>query len=297
MRHLAILAVLAACGVQAGEELSIAPSAATIEHAPPEPAVAPETDLRISQAPEAAKVCAEREKLDALDLFRRAVAGGEAAERSWRALPEAVRVHALARSMEGGAEGLRRRALAELQAADLTGLDDEAARTAARHALARAAVREPVDEVREGAREAWAEQARLDGKPALEEMAGALDRPNAMEQRRAFQALQAAGGLGVAEVLITRIERRWGAGARNHILVATQRSYIADYDVSGAVFDPVIKSFMTGVVLDSRVLGIEITEYIVELLRGAGAGPDVLRDPRRWAGFIEEARAKQAAGR
>jgi Flp pilus assembly secretin CpaC/tetratricopeptide (TPR) repeat protein len=39
---------------------------------------------------------------------------------------------------------------------------------------------------------------------------------------------------------------------RSHILVAQQRSYIRDYDISGAVFDPVIGNFLTGVVLEVR---------------------------------------------
>jgi type II secretory pathway component GspD/PulD (secretin)/Flp pilus assembly protein TadD len=39
---------------------------------------------------------------------------------------------------------------------------------------------------------------------------------------------------------------------RSHILVAQQRSYIRDYDVAGAVYDPVISSFLTGVVLEVR---------------------------------------------
>ncbi|HYF49479.1 MAG TPA: hypothetical protein VEJ63_08740, partial [Planctomycetota bacterium] len=39
---------------------------------------------------------------------------------------------------------------------------------------------------------------------------------------------------------------------RSHILVAQQRSYIRDYDISGAVFDPVISSFLTGVVLEVK---------------------------------------------
>jgi type II secretory pathway component GspD/PulD (secretin)/Flp pilus assembly protein TadD len=39
---------------------------------------------------------------------------------------------------------------------------------------------------------------------------------------------------------------------RSHILVAQQTSYIADYDISGAVYDPVVRAFMTGVVLEVR---------------------------------------------
>ncbi|MCX7806179.1 MAG: hypothetical protein N3A38_13460, partial [Planctomycetota bacterium] len=37
-----------------------------------------------------------------------------------------------------------------------------------------------------------------------------------------------------------------------HVMVTQQRAYISDYDVSGAVFDPQITSFMTGVVLEVR---------------------------------------------
>ena len=39
---------------------------------------------------------------------------------------------------------------------------------------------------------------------------------------------------------------------RAHILVAQQRSYIKDYDVSGAVYDPVISSYLIGVVLEVK---------------------------------------------
>jgi len=39
---------------------------------------------------------------------------------------------------------------------------------------------------------------------------------------------------------------------RSHVMVVNQRSYIKDYDVAGAVYDPVISSFLTGVVLEVR---------------------------------------------
>ncbi|MFH0939214.1 MAG: hypothetical protein V1899_08035 [Planctomycetota bacterium] len=39
---------------------------------------------------------------------------------------------------------------------------------------------------------------------------------------------------------------------RAHILVAQQRSYIKDYDINSAVYDPVLGAFMTGIVLDIR---------------------------------------------
>ncbi|GMV80094.1 MAG: hypothetical protein AMXMBFR7_12780 [Planctomycetota bacterium] len=49
---------------------------------------------------------------------------------------------------------------------------------------------------------------------------------------------------------------------RAHIMVAQQRSYIADYDVSGAVFDPVIRAFLIGVVLDVKPTVSHDRKYI-----------------------------------
>jgi type II secretory pathway component GspD/PulD (secretin) len=49
---------------------------------------------------------------------------------------------------------------------------------------------------------------------------------------------------------------------RSHIMVAQQRSYIKDYDVSGAVFDPVIGSFLTGVVLEVKPTVSNDKKYI-----------------------------------
>ncbi len=49
---------------------------------------------------------------------------------------------------------------------------------------------------------------------------------------------------------------------RSHILVAQQRSYIKDYDISGAVYDPVVSSFLTGVVLEVRPTVSNDKKYI-----------------------------------
>ena len=54
---------------------------------------------------------------------------------------------------------------------------------------------------------------------------------------------------------------------RAHVLVAQQRSYIKDYDVSGAVYDPVISSFLTGVVLEVRPTVSNDKKYITLELR------------------------------
>ncbi len=39
---------------------------------------------------------------------------------------------------------------------------------------------------------------------------------------------------------------------RSHVMVAQQQSYIRDYDISGAVFDPIIGNFLTGIILDLK---------------------------------------------
>lgn len=54
---------------------------------------------------------------------------------------------------------------------------------------------------------------------------------------------------------------------RAHVLFAQQRAYISDYDVSGAVFDPVIRSFMVGVVLDVQPTVSSDKRYITLTLR------------------------------
>jgi general secretion pathway protein D len=54
---------------------------------------------------------------------------------------------------------------------------------------------------------------------------------------------------------------------RAHVLFAQQRAYIADYDVAGAVFDPVIRSFMVGVVLDVQPTVSSDKRYVTLTLR------------------------------
>lgn len=62
---------------------------------------------------------------------------------------------------------------------------------------------------------------------------------------------------------------------RAHVLVATQRSYIADYDVSGAVYDPVIRSFLVGVVLDLKPTVSYDRKYITMDVRTGTATENV----------------------
>lgn len=73
---------------------------------------------------------------------------------------------------------------------------------------------------------------------------------------------------------------------RAHLLVATQQSYIYDYDVSGDVWDPIIRAMTTGVVLeikptvshDRKYITLDLRPGVAELIRfrqlGTMAGND-----------------------
>ncbi|MCY3023412.1 MAG: hypothetical protein NTW87_30905 [Planctomycetota bacterium] len=58
---------------------------------------------------------------------------------------------------------------------------------------------------------------------------------------------------------------------RAHILAAQQRSYIRDYDVSGAVYDPVLSAFLIGVVLEAKPTVSNDKRYITLDIRAGTA--------------------------
>lgn len=296
----ALLALLLA-SARASETLAIAPAADdAVKPAPQAPqdkvaadekATAPAEDIQIDLTAAGQKRIDDADTRKALELLRKDLDGDQPAHEAWVALDERLRMRALAQAAEGGQEKLRRRAAEELKAAELTGLE-EADRAAVRKALARVTIAENDDAIRADALAAWKKLVAADEPAAVREMAEGLERPNAIEQRRAFGALRAVGGPGVLQVLIRKITKRWGRIGRAHILIAEQRSYIADYDVSGATFDPVIRSFLTGVVLDSEILAVEMSHYVVEQLRAMGARDAQLADPAAWQRFLD---AKAAA--
>ncbi len=225
-----------------------------------------------------------------LDQFRKMAHGNEDGLRAWSGLSAGRRVQVLVLALEGGSEVLRRKAVTELRVAMTAELGEEAYGVAIR-ALAQAAVRERLDEVREQAYRAWQGIARGEGpqaKQAIGEMGKGLDLGNPIEKKRVFDALKEIGGKDVLEVMITKITTTWGQGPRGHIMIAHQRSYIADYDVSGAVFDPVIRSFLVGVVLDNQAMQIKMIRYVIDELRRLGAREAEQADPRLWQAFIEK---------
>lgn len=76
---------------------------------------------------------------------------------------------------------------------------------------------------------------------------------------------------------------------RSHILVANQQSYIYDYDVSGDMFDPVIRALTTGTVLeirptvshDRRYITLELRPGVADFIRfrRIGSTADAQQDP------------------
>ena len=244
--------------------------------------------ISIGQTPARKKREDEWATAAAADLFRLSQGGDPGAKTRWVSLPVERKVVALARVLVSSRKELRHEAIRILADMKDTSLEAATSLNLSR-ALGYAAVKEDDQAMRGTARTAWARLAR-ENDSAVDEMVPALDFKNVMEAGRAFEALKDAGGAGVVEALVTKTTERWGKFARSHILIGTQRSYIADYDVSGAVYDPVIKSYLTGVVLDTQILEVVIETYIVEQLRALGAGADVIRTPKLWKEFVQKKR-------
>jgi len=54
---------------------------------------------------------------------------------------------------------------------------------------------------------------------------------------------------------------------RAHMFIARQQSYVADYDISGDSYDPVIRQFLVGVVLDVKPIVSSDRRYVTLELR------------------------------
>src|SRR5947207_2280889 len=100
-------------------------------------------------------------------------------------------------------------------------------------------------ELRIGLSPAGETKAKLEAKMLVT----AMQIDDALIKANTLEAMKELGGPRVLEVIIEHWKQYWGPSARDHIFVGQQRSYIADYDISGDSYDPVVRSFMTGVVL------------------------------------------------
>jgi hypothetical protein len=137
----------------------------------------------------------------------------------------------------------------------------------------------------------------LDDKRAPGLLVRALANKDALIQANAVEAMRAIGGPRIFEVIIEHWKEFWGASARDHVFIGTQRSYVADYEISGDSYDPVVKTFFTGVVLDAKVLSVERDVWYVWIreLTGERKLPNEPEAWQRWLKKNEPALAKQAA--
>ncbi len=213
------------------------------------------------------------------DLFRKTLSGDEAAARAWGALTPSDRVPALARTLSYAPADLRKKALAEL--AHLSRSDDPDGN--AWPSLVEAALEDSEADIRKGALavllSAEERQAEI-AKRIIKD----FRRRGPEGRARALDALKAMGGPAVRKVVVEHYRDIWGPGPRAHFFVARQQSYIADYEISGDSYDPIVRQFLVGVILDVKPLLTIADTYLVKILRDLtehDAGKD-LKDWRAW---------------
>jgi len=100
----------------------------------------------------------------------------------------------------------------------------------------------------------------IDHDDTVRPFARALWSKTPLIRTNAAEALGAIGGGRTVEWLIRRVHSSGGPGGRNHLSVQRQMSYISDFDVEIAqaaqIGDPIVGTIRSGVVLDTRVLGV-----------------------------------------
>lgn len=230
----------------------------------------------------------KRAELDAnAAVYKAQVDGSAEAKKSWDELPADDRTRALAAVAWSKEDAKYRekaiRALARISPssdADGTGLK----------ALASVAVAEGDGALRALARTALTAE---DDKRAPHLLAKALEVNDPLVKNNAVEALKGIGGPRVFEVIVEHWKETWGEGPRGYVFIGTQRSYIGDYNVSGSSYDPVVKSFMTGAVLDAKVVRVEADVYYVWIREVTGERK-LANDPAAWQRWIKKNEAQLA---
>ena len=100
-------------------------------------------------------------------------------------------------------------------------------------------------------------------------------------------AMRQIGGPRVFEIIVEHWIETWGAGSRNHVFFGQMRSYIADYDISGDTYDPVVRTFLTGVVLDAKSLRVEVDVYYY-WIREVTNERKLPNDPMAWKRWVKK---------
>jgi HEAT repeat protein len=168
--------------------------------------------------------------------------------------------------------------------------------------LIHTAIKDREKSVRGAAVEALKE---IDHEDTLRPFARALWSDTPIIRTHAAEALGSFGGAASVEWIIRRLKTGGGPGGRNHIFVGRQLSYISDFDVEIAqasqIGDPIVGTIREGVILDTRVLGVQEEFTTVERrvyyhsLRQA-AGRDIGDDVALWEDWYEREGRAELAG-
>jgi hypothetical protein len=244
-----------------------------------------DSELEVRLKPDAALKARRKEQLD---LYRNSVAGDAEAARAWEALKPAVRTSLLAELAAAKEESAARtHAIREL--AKLSPSDDP--ESLALLALVRVAVAEGDGSLRTVARTGLV--ARDDARaPAW--LLDVVERSDELVRANAIAALKAIGSPRVYEVIIEHWKEIWGASPRDHCFFGTMRSYVADYEISGDAYSPVVRNFFTGVVLDGKVLRVEGDIYFITIREVAPEDVKLPNDPAAWEKWLQQERDKLA---
>ncbi|HYF49277.1 MAG TPA: HEAT repeat domain-containing protein [Planctomycetota bacterium] len=260
-------------------------TAAVAAHAEELVRLEPEPELRIQLSPDAKKKADNTERVD---LYYKMHSGDEKARKKWVKLKPAERTRALADvalAKEESAE--RRKAIKEL--GQLSPSEDPDAEGVA--ALAKLAVADSDGGIRALSRKAIAAR---DDERVLAPLATALKHKDALVRGNAAAAMRELGGPRIFEVIIEHWKETWGPGPRAHCFFGQMRSYVADYDISGDAYDPVVRSFMTGVVLDVKSLRVEGDIYYITIREVAPDDVKLPNNPAAWKEWLDKERDKIA---
>ena len=245
-------------------------------------------DLRIGLSPAGLR---KAERAEKIELYRAAFKGDSEARQAWRALEPKLRTSLLSEfAASKDNSPAREQALKNL--ARLPGSDDAKGESLA--AMSYVAVADGAGAMRELARKALA--VRDDTRtPAI--LARLLRSNDALVRGNSVAALKAIGGPRVFEVVIEHWNQLWGGSARAHAVFGTQRSYIADYDISGDTYDPVVRNFITGAVVDSNVVKVESDLYYVTLreITPFETKQPLPNNPAAWEKWLQKERPRLLA--
>lgn len=236
------------------------------------------------------KDAAKKNERDArIELYRKSLDGNETAKQAWSALRSTVRTETLADLAQTSEETpARTHAIRELS--QLSPSEDSDGKVLA--ALAHVAVAEKDGKIRALARNGLC--ARQDERTA-KLLVPALGADNVLVRDNAAAALKAVGGPRVFEVIIEHWKEFWGPGNRGYVFIGQQRSYVADYDINGDSYDPVVRTFMTGVCLDVKSLKVEGDIWYKTIREIAPEDVKLPENPAAWQKWVDKDRDKLAA--